>query len=957
MLCPTLIGRDAELTRLRARVDGCLRGKGGAVLLSGQAGVGKSRLVAELAAEARARGLAVLLGRATPSEVPAPYRPLAEALLPISPSGIAPPPSLRGFETALGRLAPQWHEQGTPLPEVPAVVVAEALLRLLRTLAGAGACLLLIEDLQWADPETVAVVEYLADHAATHPVLCVTTLRDEPDLAAGGEMARLDARRAAETIHLEPLTAGEVAAMARACLETGVVPDEVDRLLRDNAEGIPFFVEEMLAALVAAGTLVRGHAGWSGTGDLRPRVPPTFVTSVRERLAQTGPDGRRLLACAALLGRQFDWRLASRAAGLSPEVAHDLLTRTLALQLLAVQEGEFTFRHALTREAVRQELIPTERSAVAGACLAELERASSGDGEWRHLAADLSEWAGEPQRAADHLIAAGRASLRRGALATATAALTRAVSLSGEADARADAEELLAEARAAAGDMPGTRAAVGRLIQTLAELEAPAPRRSRAHLLVAQSAVAAAHFDLASEELAEARRLAAAGADERLAARLSTVAAQIAIGEARLGEAEALATRAAESAAATGQPEVLCEALEVAGRCARTRDLDEAEAIGRRAVGVAEDHGLALWRMRSTYQLGIVDLFRSGDVGLLERTREQAERLGAVATVAHLDLEIAAGLEFQGRWQPARRELQHCVETARVLALRTLEATAHVFLAILEAEGGGRRPMEAAITEALSLAGQDSEVVAAAWGDARAIASLAEEDRVRARRELDTAVGLYGARRTALPHLAVALRDVLVALEGGEPDPTARIGATTTMCQPGGYFAFADAVRLGRAGRVADATAAAASGDTLLGRAPWYRHLLHRLCAEAAMADRWGAPGTWLPEAAQFFDGTGNERLAAACRGLLRRAGVAVSRPTRRARRLAPTLREAGVTAREAEVLALVGEGLSNAEIAERLFLSVRTVEHHVSWLRRKLSLHSRAQMVAHAAALVRPPD
>jgi DNA-binding CsgD family transcriptional regulator len=103
-------------------------------------------------------------------------------------------------------------------------------------------------------------------------------------------------------------------------------------------------------------------------------------------------------------------------------------------------------------------------------------------------------------------------------------------------------------------------------------------------------------------------------------------------------------------------------------------------------------------------------------------------------------------------------------------------------------------------------------------------------------------------------------------------------------------------------------------------------------------------------EAAAFFDDAGSERLASACRGLLRRTGVRVARATRGTKLLPPDLRDAGVTAREGEVLALVADGLSNREIAARLFLSERTVEQHVSWLKRKLGVRTRAQLAVRAA-------
>jgi DNA-binding NarL/FixJ family response regulator len=140
--------------------------------------------------------------------------------------------------------------------------------------------------------------------------------------------------------------------------------------------------------------------------------------------------------------------------------------------------------------------------------------------------------------------------------------------------------------------------------------------------------------------------------------------------------------------------------------------------------------------------------------------------------------------------------------------------------------------------------------------------------------------------------------------------------------------------------------------------APWFRQYGRRLVAEGASSG-WPAPVGWLREALAFFDAHGNDRVASACRSLLRRAGVAV--PRRRGDTGVPAdLRAVGVTSRELEVLQLLGEGLTNQEIAARLYLSPRTVERHVANLSVKTGVERRAQLVALAARSLigadRPP-
>ena len=131
----------------------------------------------------------------------------------------------------------------------------------------------------------------------------------------------------------------------------------------------------------------------------------------------------------------------------------------------------------------------------------------------------------------------------------------------------------------------------------------------------------------------------------------------------------------------------------------------------------------------------------------------------------------------------------------------------------------------------------------------------------------------------------------------------------------------------------------------------WYRQYARRLAAEAALADGWGEPVGWLREAAGYFAARGDDRVAASCRGLLRQAGEPVPRHRAGYGELPGRLRALGVTEREADVLRLVAQGLGNREIAERMFLSPRTVEKHVASLLAKTGLR-RAQLSGYSAGL-----
>jgi DNA-binding CsgD family transcriptional regulator len=275
-------------------------------------------------------------------------------------------------------------------------------------------------------------------------------------------------------------------------------------------------------------------------------------------------------------------------------------------------------------------------------------------------------------------------------------------------------------------------------------------------------------------------------------------------------------------------------------------------------------------------------------------------------------------------------------------------------VASARAASGDRAGMEAALARL---------PVPGAWPDAgplaaavRALPLLLAHDLTRANATLDAGLtslvehrtaaplhqfGLWALLRTAVDDRGEAARDVLRVL------PAALRPANR------GALAYADAIAAGRGGRPDDAVSLFAAGEADLARVPWLHRLLRLLVLEAAVADGWGAPVPLLRRDLAEHERTGEHQLARTCRDLLKRAGA----PTRRGRGTTPVpgvLRAAGVTSREMDVLTLVATGLTNAEIAARLYLSPRTVETHVASLLAKLGAPDRGHLRSRVVALTR---
>jgi DNA-binding CsgD family transcriptional regulator len=954
VLCPVVVGRIDEQRALTDLVAAAAAGRGGAAFLIGEAGVGKTRLARVAVDAARESNAVVLWGRAVADGPAVAFRPLTEALhSALRGSGPPADPDLEPFLPVLGRLAPEAGLEPGP-GEVTAVAVGEAMLRLLRALGRDHGVAVILDDLHWADADTLAVVEYLADNLGPEPVALVATLREDEGGAALRLTHALRARHVAEVYALRPLLPDDVAEMAEACLGGAVLPGAVGPLLRSHADGLPFLVEELLAAMVDSGSLVRAAGGWEMRGDAAPSAPLTFAETIRRRLDLLAPDARRVLAAAAVLGRNFDWSLLPAVTSLDGAVVLDALRSAIEVQLVSedpLEADGFRFRHALTREAMLSTMLGPERRLLARAALHALEQAHPAlDGAWCELGADLAEHAGDVRRAAELLLEAGRRAVAppRGALATAIETLDRARALPlDDPGLAAEIEEVLVDALALAGRTDRVFAVGEELLGRMRRLAAPPARSARVHFSMARSAVTATDWGLARSHLDAARRLLASDADQELEVRIEELSGEVALGELRLDDAVAHGTAALELAERHDVPPVVCAALLLLGRCARSTNTATAERTYERAIGIAEEHGLSIWRARALHEVATLDLIRVGTPDRLRESQALAESLGLldIATQDEHSLSIVCFLRFE--IDEARVHTQRAQAAARRYRLGLLVPAAMALEVSIAGIDRDRPRMEALADQVLTLVDGDPDLTGSVLGNGLAMGSLAEDDRDRAGRELDEAHHAVGEVSVVLAPWR-GFRALVHALDG-DGGALAREGRSAISVLDytvvAGCLDFADAVAAGRRGDAAAAVDHARLGDTSLERTPWFRHVGRRLVAEAMIEDRWGDPVPWLREASAFFDGHGNHVLAGACRDLLRRAGAPVPRRGRGDSEVPPTLRGLGVTSREVDVLRLVVEGLPNREIAARLYLSPRTVEKHVERLVAKTGVAGRAEL------------
>ncbi|MGH3963419.1 MAG: ATP-binding protein [Pseudonocardiaceae bacterium] len=369
-----LVGRDREWRTAHAAWRVAADGAAHFLLITGEAGVGKTRLVEELAARAAAEGGAVAWARAYEAADGLPWGPVADWLRCDAVHG-----GFRGLDdvwlTELGRLVPELRTRRPGLPEASSATDSVRRRQLLEAVRrGLLACrrplLLVVDDLQWCDPDTLDLCAFLVQTSPTGPVLVAGTARDE-EIGDGHPLASLERLLARDgTItpialgRLDPEATAEVAALVgRRPLDA----DTAASLWRET-EGNPLFIVEAM------------RAGF-GTADTAGRqvLPPTVQAVIRARLDRLSPDARRLVDIAATIGREFTPGVLACAAGATEDDLADALDELWHRHILRERGAAYDFTHDKLREVALAAISPARRRKIHRSVAAALEQHHAGN--------------------------------------------------------------------------------------------------------------------------------------------------------------------------------------------------------------------------------------------------------------------------------------------------------------------------------------------------------------------------------------------------------------------------------------------------------------------------------------------------------------------------------------------------------------------------------------------------
>ncbi|HKP07431.1 MAG TPA: AAA family ATPase [Microbacterium sp.] len=918
-----LVGRSRDLAALRDDLAAS-RASGRAVVISGDAGLGKTRLLREFASDL---GDSLLLrgGCVDSGSGPAPLTALADI--------VRDAVDAIGVEGVTDAAGPRAGALGVLIPALGAddegsERLADVVVELVSGLARTRRVVVIVEDLHWADGTTLDVVARLVRRASALPLYVVLSYRSD-DVGRGHPLrpvlTELERARLLSHRPLSRLSAGETGALVAAIVGDGVAPDTIHDIAV-RSDGIPFYVEELASfSTDSLPTSLRDVL------LLRYEAQDADTRAFARILATGGVAVPHAVARQVFEGDDAAFETAVRAA--------------LDAQVIVVTDDDYAFRHALMQEAVYAELLPTERVRLHTAYARALEAAPQSP---RTLADIAHHWwaARVPDRALAASVQAQTAALRASAWSTAADAGERALELW---EAVPDPEAVTGMRR-----VEVLRRSASALVSANRHARALAFAREAAQSWPADDVVGYATMlgELATVELQSGfsdgadtleRALTILGDEPdhdllRAGLLLSSARVHMLSRRPAAGWDVALAAKAkAEPLAESGDraaAEIVAQALLVAATCRTTSGdvdaLDLFEEARRRSVGFTR--AMMRYYINCSNSLMLVGRYDDAVALAREGLEYGRENFADRGPLVMIEANVVEAMMYAGRLREAEDQgakLLPFIESGlfsaflheRLLCLavwRGRLAEAEATLSIVRSELDAFRVYE--YQTRLGLA-YDLGELALAHGDPRAAltqASTALEYTTEGSAPLD------------LPLAAVAARAVAMLRGRGEEadvEPFREIIGRLTGWPIAPIWAAVFAAELGEGpwGAAADAVGPAyvrayamlRDGEDLL-----------------AAADRAAAQAR-LEEALAYADGIGAELLAERARTLLSDAGLAAA--------ASATI----LTAREEQVLGLVAEGLSNAEIGRRLFISGKTVSVHVSAILRKLGASSRAEAAA----------
>jgi DNA-binding CsgD family transcriptional regulator len=674
MSSPTIIGRDAELERLEAAWRVTLSGEPQLLLVSGEAGIGKTRLAGEFAERVRRSGGRVLSGVCIDlREGGLPYAPIRQTIRAITRTEDRQRvEALREGLTAVLPDVPSQHAATALDEQDRRVRLFESLLHLFQELAEVAPVLLIVDDVQWADQATLDLLTFLARNLMGVPVLELLTFRDDrlmPDDPLQGFLIGQGSGIVREWLTLSRLNQADVAAQIAGIVESPPDPQLVETVF-ERSDGNPFFVEELLAAGM-------GH---------RDRVPPTVRELLLSRIMHLPTATRQLLRLAAVAGRTVSHETLAKIAAVDERALSDDLRTAVDARVLEPDEDGYTYRHTLLREALYNDLLPWERQATHRTYAEVLATGDRREPSIVGAIATHHDLGGEPERALPAFVEAAEAAERSFAFADAERYLRRAVELWDVVDdptavLAIDKVTLLSRAVEAALAVEDTDRAIP-YAEAVLELVDPREDPARAGLLL--SLLGRALWTAGKEAQSHAAFSAALRtvppeppSRERVEA-LAYYAAQLAT-EGRFTEAKATAEEAIQVARTVGAATYACRPLLTRGSVtARLGDLMRGLELIAEAEAIARDHGLAVEIMRVYLHRGrALQAYAAWEAAWRNYVHGAAEapKFGMARRYGWRFQVLAARMLFWlGRWGDARDLLREAREqwTGGVLTLPLL---------------------------------------------------------------------------------------------------------------------------------------------------------------------------------------------------------------------------------------------------------------------------------------------